>query len=75
MFYNNEGEQQQQQEGNSEEENGYGYWKRSGKMVVVESLLRMWKAKGHRVLLFSQSKQVNSFVKIEGEKLKHGLPF
>ena len=40
-------------------ENGYGYFKRSGKMVVVESLMRIWKEQEHRVLLFSQSKQVS----------------
>lgn len=34
----------------------YGYWRRSGKMIVVESLLRLWKNQGHRALLFSQSK-------------------
>ncbi|KAK2714735.1 hypothetical protein QYM36_009077 [Artemia franciscana] len=33
-------------------------WKRSGKMIVVESLLRIWKKQGHRVLLFSQSKKM-----------------
>uniref|UniRef100_A0A7E4VM44 DNA repair and recombination protein RAD54-like n=1 Tax=Panagrellus redivivus TaxID=6233 RepID=A0A7E4VM44_PANRE len=31
---------------------------RSGKMVVVESLLSLWKQQGHKVLLFSQSKQM-----------------
>jgi len=36
----------------------YGYWKRSGKMMVVESLLRLWKKQGHKVLLFTQSRQV-----------------
>ncbi|XP_061192459.1 DNA excision repair protein ERCC-6-like [Saccostrea echinata] len=34
----------------------YGYWKRSGKMIVVEALLKLWKQQGHRVLLFSQSR-------------------
>lgn len=38
----------------------YGYWKRSGKMIVVEALLKLWKQQGHRVLLFSQSKVVSS---------------
>ncbi|VDI10453.1 DNA excision repair protein ERCC-6 [Mytilus galloprovincialis] len=33
----------------------YGYYKRSGKMIVVEALLRLWKKQGHKVLLFSQS--------------------
>ena len=27
-------------------------------MVVVESLLRLWRAQGHRVLLFSQTKMM-----------------
>ncbi|XP_035695280.1 DNA excision repair protein ERCC-6-like [Branchiostoma floridae] len=36
----------------------YGYWKRSGKMIVVNTLLKMWHKQGHRVLLFSQSKQM-----------------
>ena len=37
----------------------YGYWKRSGKMIVVEALLKLWKQQGHRVLLFSQSRAVS----------------
>ena len=37
-------------------EETYGHWRRSGKMVVIESLLRLWKDQGHRVLLFSQTK-------------------
>ena len=43
-----------------ENEEVFGHWSRSGKMVVVESLLKMWKAQGHKVLLFSQSKQVST---------------
>ncbi|CAG0925782.1 unnamed protein product, partial [Notodromas monacha] len=35
----------------------FGYWKLSGKMVVLESLLRIWKKQNHKVLLFSQSRQ------------------
>ena len=46
---------------NMEFDNGYGYWRRSGKMIVVESLLRLWKEQGHRVLLFSQTRQVCVF--------------
>ncbi|KAK7113755.1 DNA excision repair protein ERCC-6-like isoform X2 [Littorina saxatilis] len=34
----------------------YGYWRRSGKLVVVEALLKLWHQQGHKVLLFSQSK-------------------
>ena len=32
---------------------------RSGKMVVVETLLDIWKKQNHRVLLFSQSKKAS----------------
>ena len=32
--------------------------KRSGKMIVVDSLLKMWKQQGHKVLLFTQSVKV-----------------
>lgn len=46
-------------EGYDEETVQYGYWKRSGKMIVIESLLKLWKKQGHKVLLFSQSKQVS----------------
>ncbi|XP_008574801.1 PREDICTED: DNA excision repair protein ERCC-6 [Galeopterus variegatus] len=40
------------------EEDQFGYWKRSGKMIVVESLLKIWYKQGQRVLLFSQSRQM-----------------
>uniref|UniRef100_H2XXZ3 DNA excision repair protein ERCC-6 n=1 Tax=Ciona intestinalis TaxID=7719 RepID=H2XXZ3_CIOIN len=36
----------------------FGYWRRSGKMVVVESLLRIWKKQGKKVLLFTQSRKM-----------------
>ncbi|XP_014603046.1 PREDICTED: DNA excision repair protein ERCC-6 isoform X3 [Polistes canadensis] len=36
----------------------FGYWKRAGKMVVVQSLLKIWKKQGHRVLLFTQGRQM-----------------
>ena len=48
-------------EENLPEDLHFGYWRRSGKMIVVESLLKLWKQQNHRVLLFSQSKQVGSF--------------
>ena len=51
------------EEGEEEEEvdpdEGYGGARRSGKMVVVEALLKMWHEQGHRVLLFSQTRQVS----------------
>ncbi|XP_031434408.1 DNA excision repair protein ERCC-6 [Clupea harengus] len=39
-------------------EERFGYWRRSGKQMVVESLLRIWDKQGHRVLLFTQSRQM-----------------
>jgi DNA excision repair protein ERCC-6 len=38
-----------------------GFYKRSGKMIVVEALLRLWKKQGHKVLLFSQGTVVSIF--------------
>ncbi|KAL0892789.1 hypothetical protein ABMA27_014490 [Loxostege sticticalis] len=34
----------------------FGHWKRSGKMTVVNSLLKIWQKQGHRTLIFSQSR-------------------
>ncbi len=34
----------------------YGFHKRSGKMIVVETLLKLWKKQNGRVLIFSQSR-------------------
>ena len=39
----------------ADQEESYGHWRRSGKMVVVESLLKLWRRQGHKVLIFSQS--------------------
>ncbi len=39
-----------------DDEESYGHWRRSGKMIVIESLLKLWKGQKHRVLMFSQSK-------------------
>lgn len=48
----------------------YGAPVRSGKMLVVQSLLKLWKQQGQKVLIFSQSKQMltilESFVITEG---------
>ncbi|KAM3964407.1 DNA excision repair protein ERCC-6 [Aphomia sociella] len=38
------------------DEEKFGHWKRSGKMTVVNSLLKIWQKQGHRVLIFSQSR-------------------
>jgi DNA excision repair protein ERCC-6 len=42
-------------EGNEEV---YGHWRRSGKMIVIEALLKLWFKQQHKVLLFTQSRQV-----------------
>ncbi|OWF44499.1 DNA excision repair protein ERCC-6-like [Mizuhopecten yessoensis] len=48
----------------------FGYKGRSGKMIVVESLLRLWKKQGHKALFFSQSRALldimEKFVQKEG---------
>ncbi|KAG9275341.1 DNA excision repair protein ERCC-6 [Astyanax mexicanus] len=46
------------------EEEHFGYWKRSGKLIVVESLLRLWYKQGHRVLLFTQSRQMLEILEV-----------
>ncbi|KAG9341106.1 hypothetical protein JZ751_019860 [Albula glossodonta] len=46
------------------EEEHFGYWKRSGKLIVVESLLRLWHKQGHRVLLFTQSRQMLEILEV-----------
>ena len=36
----------------------------SGKMVVVDSLLKLWKSQGHKVLVFSQLKAMLDILEI-----------
>jgi DNA excision repair protein ERCC-6 len=40
------------------ESDRFGYYKRSGKMIVVDTLLKLWKKQEGRVLLFSQSRSM-----------------
>ncbi|XP_075073274.1 DNA excision repair protein ERCC-6 [Mixophyes fleayi] len=42
----------------------FGYWKRSGKLIVVEALLKIWHRQGHRVLLFTQSRQMLQILEV-----------
>ncbi|KAL4239940.1 DNA excision repair protein ERCC-6 [Mactra antiquata] len=42
----------------SEKSMEYGYYKRAGKMIVVDALLKLWKKQGHKALVFTQSKQM-----------------
>uniref|UniRef100_I3JT48 DNA excision repair protein ERCC-6 n=1 Tax=Oreochromis niloticus TaxID=8128 RepID=I3JT48_ORENI len=46
------------------EEEHFGFWKRSGKLIVVESLLRLWFRQSHRVLLFTQSRQMLDILEV-----------
>ena len=39
-------------------EDEFGWYRRSGKMLVIHSLLKIWKKQSHRVLLFTQSRQM-----------------
>ncbi|KAF7988961.1 hypothetical protein HCN44_007271 [Aphidius gifuensis] len=36
----------------------FGNWKKSGKMTVVRSLLKIWKRQKHRAVIFTQSRQM-----------------
>ena len=36
----------------------YGHYQKSGKMMVVDALLKLWKKQNHKVLLFTQSRQM-----------------
>lgn len=42
----------------------WGFYKKSGKMVVVSALLKIWKRQNHRVLLFTQSRQMITILEI-----------
>ena len=60
------------EECHDEKTRSFGYYKRSGKMIVVHSLLKLWRKQGHRVLLFSQSQMmltiIEKYVKEHGYK-------
>lgn len=36
----------------------FGHWSKSGKMIVVDTLLKLWNKQKHKVLLFTQSRQM-----------------
>lgn len=40
------------------EDETFGHFRKSGKMMVVDALLKLWKKQGHKVLLFTQSRQM-----------------
>lgn len=39
-------------------EDAFGHWTKSGKMIVVNTLLKLWHKQKHKVLLFTQSRQM-----------------
>ncbi|CAF1081670.1 unnamed protein product [Rotaria sp. Silwood1] len=49
---------------NPNEVNQYGYTKRSGKMIVLETLLKIWYKQNNRCLLFTQSKQMLNILEV-----------
>ncbi|KAI9274508.1 SNF2 family N-terminal domain-containing protein [Phascolomyces articulosus] len=49
----------------------YGDPEKSGKMVVVRALLNLWKSQKHRVLLFSQSRQMLDILELMVKELGH----
>lgn len=51
----------------------YGYYKKSGKMMVVDALLRLWKKQNQKVLLFSQSKQMLRILKMHLESRQYSF--
>ena len=51
---------EQEQEEDLPVEERFGYWEKAGKMVVIEALLKMWRKQEHRVLIFTQGRQVRS---------------
>ncbi|CAL1529397.1 unnamed protein product [Lymnaea stagnalis] len=55
------------QDAPTDPEDQFGYHKRSGKMIVVEALLRLWHKQKHKVLLFTQSKSMLNIL----EKFAH----
>lgn len=55
---------------NDKPELEYGAYQRSGKMIVLQTLLHLWFEQGQKVLLFSQSRQmltiIEKFIILQG---------
>ncbi|KAG5461509.1 MAG: P-loop containing nucleoside triphosphate hydrolase protein [Olpidium bornovanus] len=49
----------------------YGHWEKSGKMLVVKAVLEMWHRDKHRVLLFSQTRQMLDILERLARTLGH----
>lgn len=48
----------------------YGDWQKSGKLTIVHALLELWKPQGHRVLVFSQTRQMLDII----ERMVSSMP-
>ncbi|KAG2174127.1 hypothetical protein INT43_004147 [Umbelopsis isabellina] len=55
----------------ADEIENFGDPEKSGKMVVVRALLALWKKEGHRVLLFSQTRQMLDILELMIRNLGH----
>jgi DNA excision repair protein ERCC-6 len=49
----------------------YGDWKLSGKMIVLETVLKTWKAQDHRCLVFSQTQQMLDIIEQFAQKMDY----
>ncbi|KAL3288792.1 hypothetical protein HHI36_003226 [Cryptolaemus montrouzieri] len=66
IFLYDEGEEPREED---ESEERFGFYKKSGKMVVVSALLKIWKKQKHRILLFSQGRaMIRIFEQFLGEQ-------
>lgn len=57
-----EAQQENTAECREKNDSEYGHWRRAGKLIVVHSLLKLWKKQKHKVLLFTQTRQVSDDV-------------
>ncbi|KAI7834243.1 SNF2 family N-terminal domain-containing protein [Kickxella alabastrina] len=48
----------------------YGDWRKSGKLTIVRALLQMWKPRGHKVLIFCQTRQMLDII----ERMVSAMP-
>jgi DNA excision repair protein ERCC-6 len=46
----------------AQQDQRFGDYRKSGKMLVVHSLLQQWREQGHRVLLFTQTRQMQDIL-------------
>lgn len=49
----------------------FGHYKKSGKMMVVDALLKLWKKQNHKVLLFTQSRMMIKVFSLYLDELKY----